>query len=198
MDVIDALIPDSPSEQWEKLSNKLRSPDADIRRQGVLMLGEENFAGVEDVPELLAVMATGDPAAQVRATAVEVLSRVDTNSVKLQEVIEDRVTDHSPIVRLACVTALERYRHGWGAGLLIDRLNNDSETEIRATAASALKHYRNRRALGALVSAIGDINFQLAYEARNSLKEITGVDFEYDQQLWQQWIAENAESIPGL
>ncbi|MBN1435457.1 MAG: HEAT repeat domain-containing protein [Sedimentisphaerales bacterium] len=198
MDVLRAILPDSPSEQWQKLSAKLRSPDADIRRQGVLMLGQDSFAGVEDVSALLSVIGTGDPASSVRATAIEVLARIDTDGAQLQEVIEDRATDDSRTVRQACVVALGRYPYGWGSDVLIDRLNNDTETEVRATAASALKHYRDRRALSALVAATGDVDFQLAYEARNSLKTITGEDFEYDQQLWQQWLVANVDSIPGL
>ena len=198
MDVLRALLPDSPSEQWQKLSTKLRSPDADIRRQGVLMLGQDSFSAVEDVRELLSVIAMGDPSASVRATAIEVLARTDTDATQLQEVIEDRSTDSNQMVRQACVVALGRYPYGWGGDILIDRLNNDTEVEIRATAASALKHYRDRRALSALAAASGEMDFQLAYEARNSLKTITGEDFEYDQQLWQRWLSANVDTIPGL
>ncbi|NLF29496.1 MAG: hypothetical protein GX591_01265, partial [Planctomycetes bacterium] len=65
---------------------------------------------------------------------------------------------------------------------------------LRARCARALRHYRTRPVLETLVTALSDEAFAVRYEARRSLRELTGEDASYDVAAWRRTL--NAKEDP--
>ena len=196
--LIAKLLPESPGVRWHKLRQKLQSLDADQRRAGVLLLGEKDSLPLDRKLEVLALVAAGevdqpsaargDPDEQVRATAVAVLSRLDTEPVKLPQVLQRTAFDVSPMVRETSAVVLHQQPYPWGLDILKKMLTRDESTAVRGRAATALGGYRDPQALQTLIAAVDDEEFEVAFQARNALKTMTGQDFEYDRQAWAQWL----------
>jgi hypothetical protein len=191
------IIPESPDVRWRKLAQHLRSPDADLRREGVLMLKKDKYRENVSTPELLQVIATGDPDTNVRCTALEVLALVDTDQVKLPEVLANRATDPAVAVREQVMALILKNGYAWAAPPAIDRLSNDSDAMVRGRAAMALKHYRNQPTIQALIAGLRDEEFSVCYHARQSLASVTGVNFGDDPQAWRNWYEQEKESFPA-
>ena len=191
--MIAKLIPDS-QQQRKKLQQQLLSPDADLRRDGVYMLAKGDATDWPVTPKILSTMAKGDPDAQVRAVAVSVLAKIDDDSY-LQEVLPIATKDSSSLVRMECVNILAGQTNDQGLEILLKMLRDDDDSNIRTHAAQALKNYRQQKALRALLAGLADEQFSVSYQSRDSLREITGKDFGYNQASWQNWL--NTEYIPN-
>ena len=181
------LLPESPQQKRQKLMAKLGSPDADLRREGVLMLGEGEATGWQATPEILSIMALGDVEPQVRAAAVGVLVRIGEKE-RLPDVLAKSSQDVSPLVRLESVAGLSSGGDDSSINLLVNLLNRDTESEIRSRTAEALGNYQNRRAVQALIAALDDDDFGVIYQAEQSLRKLTGEDFADDGRLWNEWL----------
>ena len=186
--LLEKLKGDSPQEMRRKLLEQLSSPDADLRRQGVIMLGDGEAASWEVTPKILGIMAAGDDNPQVRAAAVGVLAKID-DSEHLISVLEDAAGDADQLVRSEAILALGRRGALDGSSILMERLANDRETSIRIRSAELLKAYPQRKVVRALLAALEDEDFGVVYTARKSLAELTGKDFGYDLAAWQGWMA---------
>ena len=185
--IIQQLLPESSQQKRQKLMARLGSPDADLRREGVLMLGEGEAAGWKATPEILEIMAIGDTEAQVRAAAVGVLVRIDEKE-RLPDVLAKTSQDVSALVRLESVAGLSSGGDDGSMNLLVNMLNRDTESEIRGRAAAALGNYPNRRSVQALIAALDDDDFGVIYQAEQSLRKLTGKDFSDDARRWNEWL----------
>ena len=196
--LIAKLFPESPDVRWHKLRQKLQSLDADQRREGVLMLGKKDSLPLDRKFDVLALIAAGeldesstargDPDEHVRATAVAVLSRIDTEPVKLPQVLQKTAFDVSPMVRETSAVVLQQHPYPWGLDILKKMLTRDEHPTVRGRAATALGHYRDPQAVQSLVTTVDDEEFEVAFQVRTSLTTMTGRDFEYDRQAWTQWL----------
>jgi HEAT repeat protein len=180
------LFPESPAEKRQKLLSKLSSPDADLRREGVLMLGEGESANWKVTIEILTIMAQGDMEEQVRAAAVQVFAKL-YKSEKLPEVLIKSSRDRSVLVRRECVLALERRGDEESMDVLLNMLGRDADEGIRSEAARALGNYRFRKAIQGLLGGLDDDEFGVRYRSGESLRKLTGKDFGSDQQAWRDW-----------
>lgn len=185
--LIQKLLPEDPSQKQQRLLNNLSSPDADLRREGVLMLGEGEPAGWEVTLEILALMSKGDSEPQVRAAAVQVYSKLD-QSETLCDVLTRAARDRSPLVRRECIEALRDRNDEESMDVLLGLLAHDPEDSLRAEAAVALANYRYRKAVLGLAAALDDDEFAVLYRSRQSLGKLTGKDFQYDRSEWENWI----------
>ncbi len=190
--LIQKLFPESSQQKRQKLMARLGSPDADLRREGVLMLGEGEAAGWKATPEILAIMAIGDTEPQVRAASVGVLFRIGEKE-RLPDVLAKASQDVSALVRLESVAGLSQGGDDSSRNLLLNLLNRDTESEIRGRAAEALGNYPNRRAVQALIAALDDDDFGVIYHAQQSLRKLTGKDFADDARLWNEWFISTKE-----
>jgi len=185
--LIQKMLPEDPTQKRQRLLQNLSSPDADLRREGVLMLGEGEPASWDVTREILALMSKGDTEPQVRAAAVQVHSKLD-QSETLSEVLNRAARDRSPLVRRECIEALRDRNDEESMEVLLSLLAHDPEGSLRAEAAVALAHYRYRKAVLGLAAALDDDEFAVLYRSRQSLGKLTGKDFEYDRSEWENWI----------
>lgn len=186
------------TQRREQLLEQLTSPDADLRREGAAMLGEEPSASWEATPGLLRMMVLGDMNEQVRATALQMLVQMKQAEV-LGPLLPQAARDRSALVRCQCIA---------GAGLVTDEvaievltrlLREDRDADIRRQAAEALLGYRQQAAISALLDALNDEEFSVSYTARHALAELVGRDLGDDEQEWRRWLyaGEDPLAAPG-
>ncbi|MCP4707486.1 MAG: hypothetical protein GY869_02580 [Planctomycetes bacterium] len=181
------LLPPSPSEKRIIMVEKISSDDADIRREGVKMLGEGPAPNWTVTRELLALMAQNDPEPQVRVTALDVFAKIDS-AEEFADLYRLAAQDQSPLVRMACVRALSQRNDNDTLNLLVDILKNDPEGMIRTEATVLIGNYPTRKSIDTLIQALADDEeFGVRYRSKESLNRITGQDFEYNHQAWRQW-----------
>lgn len=185
--LIQKLLPESSATKQQKLLQSLGSPDADHRREGVLMLGTGEPASWDVTLEILALMSKGDPEPQVRAAAVQVHAKLDPGET-LSDVLSRAARDPSPLVRRECIEALRDRNDETSLDVLLTLLAEDSEDSLRAEAAAALVNYRYHKAVLALAAALDDDEFAVLYRSRQSLMKLTSKDFEYDRSEWENWL----------
>jgi len=65
----------------------------------------------------------------------------------------------------------------------------DENPDVRIACADALRNFRKIEAANALVRVLRDRNFGVSYQARESLKLITGKDFRYNQTAWLDYLS---------
>jgi len=195
--LLGKLIPENADASWNKLVTRLRSPDADKRREGVLMLQKKPYRNNPTTPELLQVVAQGDPDDTVRTLALEVLSLVDEQQTKLPEALTDRAVDPSAMVRDQVITLILKHSYPYGAAIAMDRLSNDTDTAVRSKAAMALKSYKESPVVATLITALRDEEFSVCYQARQSLVAITNVNFGDDPKAWRDWYEREKNSLPS-
>jgi len=181
------LLPPSPTDKRILMVEKISSEDADIRREGVKMLGQEEAPNWTVTYELLALMAQSDPEPQVRATAVEVYAKIDT-AEDFAEIYRIAARDQSPVVRMTCIRALSQRNDSDTLNLLLEILKDDAEPMIRTEAAVQIGNYPTRKSIEALIQALADDDeFGVWYRSKESLNRITGRDYDYNHQAWRQW-----------
>ena len=182
--LIEKLLPDS-SGQTEKLQKQLLNSDADLRREGVLKLGQKKMAQKSATPKILRQMAQADPDPQVRAAAVSVLAHINKGQTLLA-VLQKAARDVSPLVRRECIVPLGIQNDEQAETILLEVLHADEDTELRAEAAAALKNYPTPKTIRGLIKGLTDEAFSVNYQCRQSLKKLTGKDFGYDHTEWKK------------
>lgn len=73
--------------------------------------------------------------------------------------------------------------------VLVGLLLHDSSRDVKMTAARALSRIEDPRVLRALIAALRNRDFGIAYEAHRSLAEITGRSYGYEAEAWEAWLA---------
>ena len=73
---------------------------------------------------------------------------------------------------------------------LIKRLEStDENVDVRVASADALRSYRDIRAATVLIRSLRDRQFGVSWQARKSLKLMTGRDHRYDQAAWLTYLS---------
>lgn len=155
-------------------------------------------------------LAENDPDFTVRAIAIRALNRSrDANATPL---FIRGLSDPQPLVRLECAKALNRVPDSASVPLLIIHLQPNYETgaidpetgnpktqdetqDVRIAAAEALRHYKTLNVARALIDVLDSRDFGIAWQARNSLHEITGADLGYDQAAWLNYLTMPGHSL---
>ena len=190
--------PGQPTMSRKQLLASLASEDADLRRQGVMMLGKKKYRNFETTPELLASVALTDGDALVRATAVQTLG-VFQEFFDIINVYEKTAEDDSPLVRQTTMEQLRMFRSRDDTlHILVKRMEEDLEPDVKGPAAEILGFIPDRKALNALLMGLGDDDFQVSYLSKQSLQRLTGQDFGYDGQAWRHWIEQQDEPFAIL
>ena len=185
--MIRKIMPESPQAKRKKLMDRLASSDADQRREGVLMLADKEPAQWDVTPRILSIMAQGDPNPQVRTAAVNVLAQLDRPE-ELMTTLSATSRDESPQVRMETLRVLADQNNTEASAILLERLQKDPDASIRSEAAQQLSRFPQNNVISALISALSDDEFAVTYEARHSLKTITGEDFNYDAGAWRNYL----------
>jgi len=195
--LIKKLLPNSTGPR-EKLQKELTNPDPDRRREAVYKLGRGQAKSWDVTPRILRLMAQGDPDAQVRTAAVQVLSQLENTPDKYTnlttELFQTAAKDKDNLVRLECIKPLSQRPGPKNMDILLDLLRSDPDAGIRAAAAAALKNVNDHLVISALVQSLSDNDFGVNYKARLSLQELSGEDFGYNQASWQNWLKTHSDN----
>lgn len=183
--VRDRLRGDTPG-RYARLMEDAELPDN--RRQGITGLVHNEFAQQDPYTTRYRQIFESDADPLVRATAIRALNRSRDDGAT--ELYIKALADADPLVRLEGAKALSNMPNPAATDALLRLLNDPEEDkDARIAAASALKFYPRLDVARALVAVLPERNFAVAWEARRSLRRITGVDYAYDDSAWLEYIS---------
>ncbi|MEM6561513.1 MAG: HEAT repeat domain-containing protein [Planctomycetota bacterium] len=168
---------------------KLRSPNPADRRMALLDLASRDFGGQEDYVTVYTGYAQGDPDPTVRAAALRALNLTNSGEPVL---FVESLADDEPLVRLEAAKALAKRPTTEAVTPLMTLVENRTEdVDIRIAAADALKHYPQIYVARRLANLVGDRDFSVAWQAGQSLRYLTGQDYDYQPGQWLMFLSES-------
>lgn len=199
VDIYNYIVGNTPFNAAKALLDPL---NPDRRREGVVYLSKRPFGRQEPYVKYYAEMARSDEDWSVQAMSIRALNRS-----RRQQVIDlylRALDDERDAVRLEAAKALANMPDPSALAPLIKHLQEraeirisftdrfelrDEHPDVRIACADALRNFNNTESANALVRVLRDRNFGLSYQARQSLRLITGKDFRYDQQAWLEFLS---------
>jgi HEAT repeat protein len=195
---------DSAARTYRQLTVALNSESPDERRKALLSLIHEPAARDPEAYRALDVIACTDRNDAVRRAAIAVLARYEDDRptetlLKLLHA-EDYATTVRPVgdaIRWDAVTALGRLaergvipepRQPEVVQTLTALLYESPDHNVQVSAAQALCHFYCRESITALVGALSARDFGVSYEARASLRYMTGLQEDMAPAAWQEWL----------
>lgn len=178
---------------------------ADNRRTGVLKLvADYEFARGEPYTNRYWQVAQGDPDALVRAAGIRALNR--SRDRRVVPIAIKGLDDPNLVIRLEAAKALANIPDPAGLAVLSRHLpaqydvrgadgRPEAVTEsrdVRLACADALRNYPDKDAAARLVAVLNDKDFEVAWQARQSLRLLTGRDFRYNQERWREYLLTSA------
>ena len=204
----EKFAPPSPQEaaQWA-----VDTTDAENMRRGTVLLGTSAFGGAAPYVKLYRFYAKNIKDPLVQAAAITALSRFGdpADALLLAEKLapaaeggENAPTTSKggsafPKVRLAAAIGLQRLHNK--DPIVVEtmwrRLQDETEEpETRVELAIGLGQYAQDDVFQALCAALDQSELSVNVAARDSLTQITGVDFGLDKIRWLGWYATTPES----
>jgi len=178
---------------------------ADNRRTGILKLaGDFEFGRGEPYTKRYWQIAQGDPDGLVRAAAIRALNRSrDKNG---QEIYLKGMDDANPLIRIESAKALANMPDPKAVPLLVKHLAPEYDVkgeggrpekaqetrDIRVVCADALRNYPDKDVAQRLVQMLREKDFEIAWQSRKSLVLLTGRDYKYDVDKWQEYLTKTA------
>ncbi|HEX8324839.1 MAG TPA: HEAT repeat domain-containing protein [Tepidisphaeraceae bacterium] len=182
--VYDYLRGQTPSKEALALEDS-KLPDR--RRMGVYALVDEPFGKRPPYTTRYGQIARFDSDPTVRASAIRALNRSRDGSAS--GLFVAALADESPAVRLEAAKALANVPNASAEASLLKVFRSATEElDVRIAAADALRQHRSLEVARALVNVLSDREFSLAWQARQSLRTLTGADERYDQAAWLRLI----------
>lgn len=166
--------------------------DPDTRRKNVTLLAQAPFGGEEVYLDLYRLLLE-DPVPTVRAACARALGRHGTPADV--ERLEPLLTDENGFVRWEAAKSMKKLHNPAAIDSLIERLNEDDDLDVRMACARALGQYPRPRVFDALVGALDDPEFGVSRAAADSLRTLTGQDFDRDARAWLAWSREHRRSL---
>ncbi len=179
----DYLNKDTPGIAARKM---LEPSSPDTRRIGMLRLVEFQDFRKGEVLKLYA-NATHDDDYTVRAAALRSLNRCRAKGYT--DVYLRCLADEEPLVRLEAANCLGNIPDPAAIRDLISHMQLDISRDVRLSCADALRNFKDQEAAKALVNALSDRDFGIAWQARQSLALLTGQDFRYDEKAWLDFLS---------
>lgn len=173
----------SPTQAAEMATDQY---SAENRYEGTTLLSNADFGGEGVYIELYIDGAT-DPDAGVRSAAVRALGRHgDPEHVGL---IVDALSDEDGKVRIEAARALQRVHSSTAVKPLIIAMteSEESNVDVRSSAADALGQYRVNEVVQALISGLQDSRLVVNNRVQHSLLMLTGQNFGLDRSAWLDW-----------
>jgi hypothetical protein len=166
----------------------------DNRRLGISTLVKNDFAQRPPYTDRYRQIAENDSTPLVRATAIRALNLA--RDVEATDLYIKALADADPLVRLEGAKALANMPSPEAIDPLLRVLNAPEEDkDIRIAAANALRYYPRTDVARALAGVLGERSFGVAWQARRSLRRITGVDYAYDDAAWLEYISNPAKPL---
>lgn len=155
----------------------------DERRDGINRLSARSFGREEPYTERYRQIAQTDSDFLVRATALRALNRSRDEEAK--PLFVEGLNDRETRVRLESAKALANVPDPSAQAKLLEIVGNDREDrDVRIAAADALKHFKSIEVARGLIGLLNERDFAIAWQSRQTLCEITGRDFRYDEAGW--------------
>jgi hypothetical protein len=172
-----------------KYARMMEDPNSpDNRRVGIAKLVQKDFAKKEPYTTRYGQIFQADEAPLVRAMALRALNH--SRDTGASDLYIRALSDSDVQVRLEGAKALANMPDEKGIDALLKVLNTPEEDQdVRIAAARALRFYPRRDVARALVGVLDERTFGIAWQARMSLKRITGVDYAYDDASWLEYIS---------
>ena len=158
----------------------------DTRRIGMLHLADFKDFRKGTVLKLYA-NATHDDDYTVRAAALRALNR--SRAKGFTDTYLRCLADEEPLVRLEAAKCLGNIPDPAAIHDLIYHMQNDLSRDVRIACADALRNFKDPEGAKALVNALSDRDFGVAWQARQSLALLTGQDFRYDEKMWLNYFS---------
>ena len=173
---------------------------ADQRRTGMLRLvSDYDFARKDPYTKRYWQIAQGDPDPLVRVAAVRALNRSRQTSVT--PIAIRYMDDTNPLLRLEAAKALANIPEPKAVPALTRHLAAAIEVmgpagrpeslpetrDVRVACADALRNYPDKDVAKSLVDALNEKEFEVSWQARQSLILMTGHDYRYDQSRWRDY-----------
>lgn len=158
--------------------------DPDKRCSSVNLLAAAPFGGEPKYVRVYRLLMD-DPDPTVRAACTNALGL--HGSVADVEQLVWRLDDPAAFVRWEAAKALQKIHDPSAVKPLLIVLADDSDGDVRMSAATALGQYGEGRVFDALVGALEDQHYSVVLAARRSLETLTGYDFGTDGAMWLTW-----------
>jgi hypothetical protein len=160
--------------------------DADKRREGIIMLSNAPFGGVEIYVKFFRDAVTNERDPIVKAAAIQALGRHGEPADALR--IAPNLADSNQQVRWASAKALQRLHNPAVVPDLLRSLASESESQdVRIAAAVALGQYPEDRVFQGLVGALNARELAINAAAEQSLHLLTGMSFDMSAPDWLAW-----------
>ncbi len=154
----------------------------DRRRVGINNLARRSFARKEPYTDRYRQIAAGDEDHLVRAAAIRALNV--SRDVSASSLFVEALGDEHPLVRLEAAKALGNMLEPTAVDPLVRIVRSDPDIDVRIAAAAALKYYKELEVARALIPLLNEQDFGVAWQARRSLRRLTGQDLQYDEAAW--------------
>ena len=130
---------------------------------------------------------------EVRLAAIKSLDQVDGKN-KYKSVME-AFSDKDPNIRSYAVELSAKWRTEEALPLIISMLRDDRSNVVRSSCANALGRYKNFTSAPALIQALSDNYKDVRIYALESLKDMSGQNYNYDQDKWTHWFEINKDKV---
>jgi HEAT repeat protein len=178
--------------RYARLMEDENSPDN--RRLGLSELAKKDFARKPPYTTRYQQIYQSDSDPLVRAMAIRSLNASRDDSAS--ELYIRALNDIDAQVRLEGAKALGNMPNDGAIDGLLKLLNAPEENQdVRIAAADALRHYHRREVARALIGVLDERQFGVAWQARRSLKQISGVDYAYDAPAWLEYLSNPAQPL---
>lgn len=164
--------------------------DADRRREGILLVSNHAWGREGKYAAYYALLAINDPSPLVRAACVRALGKVNDPTYVPQ--LARAMDDASSVVRLDAAVVLADLTGPAAMEPLRKHAMKDESVDVRMACLKALRHYRDPQVTDVLLQCLGESDFGLRYEARQSLIALTGMDKGYEPADWKVATAQPA------
>jgi hypothetical protein len=177
---------------------------ADARRTGVLKLvANYDFARVEPYTKRYWQIAQGDPNPLVRVAGIRALDR--SRDPEVVPIAIKGMDSEDVLIRVESAKALANIPDEKAVPVMLKHMAptvdvrgeggrpeaQPESRDVRVACADGLRNFPTRDVSRALVDALKDKQFEVAWQARQSLILMTGHDFRYDQDKWTNYLTEH-------
>jgi HEAT repeat protein len=174
----------TPLAAAEEMQNKF-SPEQ--RRNGINQLSDRDFGRKPPYTIRYQQIAQFDTDWLVRATAIRALNR--SRDASATPIFIKALGDDIPLIRIEAAKALANIPDANAIVPLVKHVSdNNEDRDVRIWCAQALRHYpKNLDVARTLAMQLTVREFGIAWQAHQSLVNLTGKDLKYDETAWLKY-----------
>ena len=189
--VMDNLSGDTAVKSAQRMESQYYP---DERRDGINQLVSRPYGKRPPYTTRYEQIAQYDGDYLVRATAIRALNR--SRDAGATDVFVKSLDDENDLIRLEAAKALANIPDERAVPSLVKIATNATENrDLRIAAIDALKHYKTTQIAKTLINVVTERDLAVAWQARKSLKAMTGKDLRYDENAWLQYISGPAKPL---